>query len=259
MAHPPSRWGNWIPWWLPLYRISAYQLPMCPYFRPQLLSVPVILTSLYLLVLLQAQKAHRLLELAQKPRSARPQSEPQPKAHHRVRDQERPQRNWPWGSTDSENSSCCCYRQFCQIHSISAPLYDLLKRRGLRWLHPIGWAVSRACSTTAKEAGKVRSGFQGRRRRDLPPGEARKVGNAPNRCWRATGRIKVRSAEWETICYPEGQGLWLPVPSPTPSFRKILLNRFQESMEVWVTWNQRTVALGNHNLGIPAKEVWRLT
>ena len=85
MTYPPSRRGNWIPWWLPLYRISAYQVPMCPYFRPQLLSVPIILTSLYLVVLLQAQKAHRLLELAQKPRSTRPQSEPQPKAHHRVR------------------------------------------------------------------------------------------------------------------------------------------------------------------------------
>lgn len=72
----------------PPHGITTHQVLTCPRFRPQPLSIPVILTSLYLSVRVlgcKQQNTDRLLGLAQEPRSTRSQPEPQPKSHLRVR------------------------------------------------------------------------------------------------------------------------------------------------------------------------------
>lgn len=77
------------------HRIVAHQVPMCPHSRPQLLSISMILASLYFLGRVLGCKHRTLMDfphgwgwlesLAQQLGRTGPQPEPRPKSHLRAR------------------------------------------------------------------------------------------------------------------------------------------------------------------------------
>lgn len=75
------------------HRIIAHQVPMCPHSRPQLLSISMILASLYFLGKVLGCKHRTLMAFprgwlesqAQQLGRTGPQPEPQPKSHLRAR------------------------------------------------------------------------------------------------------------------------------------------------------------------------------